>query len=139
MALGEVSGISKVMIAQWETGKRKPGVDSLYTLSKALDVSFEWLAIGEGHQVVNSSNGPRFRNDPSAAPRYNSNLLKACAGMVLEVLKGHNLMDQIGQLPDLVEDLYRRSVDQGLDGMDRSVEGFKVALKDLVTIKVQMS
>ncbi len=130
--LGKRSGISKVMIAQWETGTRKPGVDSLYTLAKTLEVSFAWLAAGEGDQTHSTS-------ELGGGPTHNSELNKACAEMVVEFLRAHNLANEIHLMPELIEDLYGRAVQEGLDKSNRSLAAFKLAIKDLATITVRLA
>lgn len=130
--LGKHSGVSKVMIAQWETGSRKPGVDSLYTLSKSLGVSFAWLAVGEGDQSQGAASS-------TEEPIHNPELNKACADMVVDFLRAHNLMNEMSLLPELIEDLYDRASEAGLDKTNRSRSAFKVALKELATITIRLA
>lgn len=46
--LGELVGVSKASISQWESGEHSPSGDNLAVLSKALGVSAHWLATGKG-------------------------------------------------------------------------------------------
>lgn len=133
--LGKRSGISKVMIAQWETSTRKPGVDSLYTLAKTLEVSFAWLAVGEGDQTLPLNGVAPGQSSTS----HNPELSKACVEMVLEFMHTHNLASNTQQVPELTEDLYSRAAQEGLDKANRTREAFKLALKDLVTIKLHLA
>lgn len=130
--MGKHAGVSKVMVAQWETGSRKPGVDSLYTLSKSLGVSFAWLAVGEGDQSQGASS-------PTEESAHNPELNKACADMVIDFLRAHNLMNEMNLLPELIEDLYDRAAKAGLDKTNRSRSAFRVALKDLATITIRLA
>lgn len=44
--LGELVGVSEVMISQWERGERNPKFDNLMKIWKALDVSMSQLVEG---------------------------------------------------------------------------------------------
>lgn len=46
--LAEVSGIAAAQISRYEQGKNTPRPNVIAKLAKALAVSFEWLAYGEG-------------------------------------------------------------------------------------------
>jgi hypothetical protein len=59
--------------------------------------------------------------------------------MVLEFMHTHNLASNTQQVPELTEDLYSRAAQEGLDKANRTREAFKLALKDLVTIKLHLA
>jgi transcriptional regulator with XRE-family HTH domain len=44
---GELCGVSKASVSQWELGVATPPTDRLITLKKQLDFSFDWLIAGE--------------------------------------------------------------------------------------------
>lgn len=134
--LGKRSTISKVMIAQWETGARKPGVDSLHKLARTLDVSFAWLAVGEGNQAFGD---PLAEGESSRAGLHNAELNKACVEIVQGFLHDHNLVNEVSNTPELVEDLYGRAVKEGLDRAARTKDAFKLALKELVSISLRLA
>lgn len=46
--LGELVGVNKASISQWEQGEYAPSGDNLVALAKALGVSAHWLATGKG-------------------------------------------------------------------------------------------
>lgn len=46
LTLAAKAGVDRVQISQWETGKRKPGAQSLGKLARALGVRIEWLKSG---------------------------------------------------------------------------------------------
>lgn len=45
---GELCGVTKGMVSQWETGDTTPPTDRLLELHKHLEFSFDWLLNGEG-------------------------------------------------------------------------------------------
>lgn len=134
--LGRRAGISKVMVAQWETGSRKPGVDSLHKLARALDVAFAWLAVGEGDQAFGV---PLAEGESNRQGLHNPELNKACVEIVQLFLQNHNLVGEVTNTPDLVEDLYGRAVKEGLDRDVRTKDAFKLALKELVNISLRLA
>lgn len=46
--LGELCGVSKAAVSQWETGGAMPEIKKLLELRSQLDFSFDWLLTGEG-------------------------------------------------------------------------------------------
>lgn len=46
--LGDLVGVTKTTISQWEKGDYSPSGQNLYNLAKALGVSAEWLLSGKG-------------------------------------------------------------------------------------------
>ncbi len=52
--LGELCGITKAAISQWETGVSTPEIKKLIELRSKLDFSLDWLITGEG-EIVESS------------------------------------------------------------------------------------
>lgn len=46
--LGELCGVSKAAVSQWETGGAMPEVKKLLELHSHLDFSLDWLLTGEG-------------------------------------------------------------------------------------------
>lgn len=46
--LGDLVGVSKTTVSQWEKGDYAPSGQNLYNLAKALGVSAEWLLSGKG-------------------------------------------------------------------------------------------
>ncbi len=46
--LGELVGVNKASISQWEQGEYAPSGDNLVALAKAFGVSAHWLATGKG-------------------------------------------------------------------------------------------
>lgn len=118
------------MIAQWETGVRKPGVDSLFTLAKPLGVPFAWLAVGEGPPLLTPGS--------TKQPAHNSALNMACIETVVDFLQTHNFKIESIGLPDLIQDLYERASQAGLAHTNRTRSGFKLALKELAAFKFQI-
>jgi transcriptional regulator with XRE-family HTH domain len=57
--LGELCGVSKAAVSQWETGGAMPEVRKLLELRAQLDFSLDWLLTGEEH--------PSSSNDEAAA------------------------------------------------------------------------
>lgn len=49
-ALADILGISRQAVSKWETGVANPEVDKLLLLSKAFDVSTDWLLSEDGPQ-----------------------------------------------------------------------------------------
>ncbi len=47
-ALGELCGVSKAAVSQWETGFSTPEIKKLLVLRSKLIFSFDWLLTGEG-------------------------------------------------------------------------------------------
>lgn len=47
--LGELCGVSKAAVSQWETGGAMPEVKKLLELRLHLDFSLDWLLTGEGN------------------------------------------------------------------------------------------
>jgi transcriptional regulator with XRE-family HTH domain len=45
--LGELCGVSKAAVSQWETGVSFPDIKKLVELHSKLDFSFDWLIAGE--------------------------------------------------------------------------------------------
>lgn len=134
--LGKRADISKIMIAQWETGARKPGVDSLHKVARTLDVSFAWLAVGEGNQAFGE---PLVEGEPNRQGLHNTELNKACVETVQAFLKNHNLTNEVSNTPELVEDLYGLAVKEGLDRDVRTKDAFRLALKELVNISLRLA
>jgi transcriptional regulator with XRE-family HTH domain len=134
-ALADKIGASKAMIAQWETAVRRPGVDSLLALSRTLDVSFSWLAIGESSfDTLDPDIVRRLKQ-----PRYNSNLLMACVNIVMTFVIENNIPLIAANLPSLVDDLYLLSVNQGLDQKELSKEEMGAALREFTKIQLTIS
>lgn len=50
-ALGAKIGVSKTAIKNWEDGENMPKVEHVQALAKYFDVSFDWLATGEGEMI----------------------------------------------------------------------------------------
>jgi transcriptional regulator with XRE-family HTH domain len=46
--LGELCGVSKAAVSQWETGVSMPEIKKLIELRSKLHFSFDWLITGEG-------------------------------------------------------------------------------------------
>jgi transcriptional regulator with XRE-family HTH domain len=46
--LGELCGVSKAAVSQWETGGAMPEIKKLLELRTQLDFSLDWLLTGEG-------------------------------------------------------------------------------------------
>lgn len=46
--LGELCGVSKAAVSQWETGGAMPEIKKLLELRLHLDFSLDWLLTGEG-------------------------------------------------------------------------------------------
>lgn len=51
--LGEICGVSKAAVSQWETGVSTPEIRKLLIIRSKLAFSFDWLITGEGE--INSS------------------------------------------------------------------------------------
>ena len=134
-ALADKTGASKAMIAQWETGIRRPGVDSLWSLSRALGVPFSWLAIGESNSDALDPDIVRRIKQP----KYNSNLLMACVEVVMSFIIENNIPLIATNLPALVDDLYLRAINQGLDQKDLSKEDMAAALREFTKIQLSIS
>jgi transcriptional regulator with XRE-family HTH domain len=134
-ALADKTGASKAMVAQWETGIRRPGVDSLWSLSRTLGVSFSWLAIGESQSESLDPDIIRRINEP----KYNSHLLMACVEMVLAFIVENNIPLVASNLPSLADDLYQRAVNQGLDRKDFSRDEMITAVRGLAKIQLAIS
>lgn len=47
--LGELCGVSKAAVCQWETGGSMPEIKKLLELRSQLDFSLDWLLTGEGN------------------------------------------------------------------------------------------
>lgn len=63
--LATLMGVTRPLIAQWETGFRHPSIETLQRLAKILDVSYEWLAFG--NETLNNTEhkaDPEFVIDP---------------------------------------------------------------------------
>lgn len=45
--LGELCGVTKAAVSQWETGVSTPEIEKLVRLRSKLDFSLDWLLIGE--------------------------------------------------------------------------------------------
>jgi transcriptional regulator with XRE-family HTH domain len=52
--LGELCGITKAAVSQWETGVSTPEIKKLMELRSKLDFSLDWLIAGEGEIVERS-------------------------------------------------------------------------------------
>ncbi len=55
--LGDLTGVSRSALAQWETQASSPSLDSLRKMAEILEVSFEWLATGQGNQHLSKKPG----------------------------------------------------------------------------------
>jgi transcriptional regulator with XRE-family HTH domain len=51
--LGELCGVSKAAVSQWETGGAMPELRKLLALRAQLDFSLDWLLTGEEHPSSN--------------------------------------------------------------------------------------
>jgi transcriptional regulator with XRE-family HTH domain len=51
--LGELCGVSKAAVSQWETGGAMPELRKLLELRAQLDFSLDWLLTGEAHPSLN--------------------------------------------------------------------------------------
>ncbi|MDP0588956.1 MAG: helix-turn-helix transcriptional regulator [Candidatus Endonucleobacter bathymodioli] len=54
-ALGDLIGVSRSALAQWETQMSSPNLDNLRKMAEILEVSFEWLATGRGNQCISNN------------------------------------------------------------------------------------
>lgn len=52
-ALGLKIGVSKTAIKNWEDGENLPKVEYVKALAEFFDVSFDWLATGQGSKQTN--------------------------------------------------------------------------------------
>lgn len=50
-SLAQQVGVSTGAIYEWQAGRRIPSLQNTLALAKALNVSFEWLASGEGDRL----------------------------------------------------------------------------------------
>jgi transcriptional regulator with XRE-family HTH domain len=53
--LGEICGVSKAAVSQWETGVSTPEIKKLLIIRSKLIFSFDWLITGEGE--ISSNHG----------------------------------------------------------------------------------
>jgi transcriptional regulator with XRE-family HTH domain len=53
--LGELCGVSKAAVSQWETGGAMPEIKKLLHLRSQLDFSLDWLLTGEENPPLNNS------------------------------------------------------------------------------------
>jgi transcriptional regulator with XRE-family HTH domain len=56
--LGELCGVTKGMVSQWESGDTTPPTDRLLALHKHLKFSFDWLLSGEDNETTYSTSDP---------------------------------------------------------------------------------
>ena len=76
--LAALMGVTRPLIAQWETDFRHPSIATLKRLAEILDVSYEWLAFGnETLTGLPKKPDPEFVIDPE--------LLGLAEGVVREV------------------------------------------------------
>jgi transcriptional regulator with XRE-family HTH domain len=52
--LGELCGVSKAAVSQWETGISTPEIKKLIELRSKLNFSLDWLIAGEGELIPGS-------------------------------------------------------------------------------------
>jgi len=134
-ALAEKAECSKAMVAQWETGVRRPGVDTLHKLSIVLNAPFSWLAIGEGVSapIANGEPGSVSRQGGSL---YNSPLLLACSEMVLGffIKNKHEVPLDAPHLSGLIDELYTHAASQGWDLDSKSKEEFTNSLQGKIRL-----
>lgn len=52
--LGDLVGVTKTTVSQWEKGDYSPSGENLYNLAKAFEVSAEWLLSGKGDPDFNN-------------------------------------------------------------------------------------
>lgn len=71
-------GVTRPMIAQWETGARQPWISTLKRLADALEVSYEWLAFGE--------EGPL----PGEGPKLDPKLLSLVQSVVTDAFEARH-------------------------------------------------
>lgn len=63
--LAALMGVTRPLIAQWETNFRHPSIATLQRLAEILDVSYEWLAFGdESLAGTPRQPNPKFTIDP---------------------------------------------------------------------------
>lgn len=53
--LGELCGVSRSMVSQWESDMTTPPTDRLLQLRKHIGFSFDWLLYGEEEKVYSTS------------------------------------------------------------------------------------
>ena len=88
--LAALMGVTRPLIAQWETGFRHPSIETLQRLAKILDVSYEWLAFG--NETLKRTDK---RPDPESV--LDPELLALAEGVVREVFaKKHLTTEGIG-------------------------------------------
>lgn len=54
-ALGNMAGVSKAAVSNWELGKCEPDRDSLLSLKRKKRVNPDWLAYGKGEMFLNGA------------------------------------------------------------------------------------
>jgi len=58
--LGELCGVSKGMVSQWESDLTTPPTDRLIELHKHIDFSFDWLLNGESKANTYATSDPKL-------------------------------------------------------------------------------
>ncbi len=66
--LGELCGVSKPAVSQWETGKSCPEIKKLVELRSKLIFSLDWLITGEGEMINESLDNTVARKDQRQEP-----------------------------------------------------------------------
>ncbi len=56
-------GVAQQNIARWEKGERIPGAKNLIKISKALDVSIDWILTGESSFMVKDGKKSKEKED----------------------------------------------------------------------------
>lgn len=81
--LGELAGLPNTSIAHFETNTRKPSFDTLWKLSKALEVSTDYL-LGTIDEPKASESGNVLLRDYEKLPAHDRELLRNIAAMMVE-------------------------------------------------------
>lgn len=120
--LAALMGVTRPLIAQWETSFRHPSIETLQRLAKVLGVSYEWLAFGnEALKSTQNRPDPEFVIDPE--------LLALVEGVVREVFAKKNLTTEGIGFFQMVAIMYavaleHRSADVPLSGIREKVAKF---------------
>lgn len=127
--MAALMGVTRPMIAQWETNFRHPSIATLQRLAEILDVSYEWLAFGD--DVLSGSNykaNPEFMFDPE--------ILELATDVVREVfIKKGRSPEGIG-FYRMIAVMYAVAFEQRSENTALSLNGLRESLAESVQRRI---
>ena len=110
--LGEILGMTKSNVSDYERNKANPPIKVLMKISDLCKIDFEWLATGRGDKA------PRTESDDRAVFKLNKKLFKGCLTAVLKLVQKYELNYSSGEIADVTIALYKYFIIQKVETID---------------------